>query len=122
MFEDLIGLDHFQSHRVGESLDGHEINTGPIAFGRGWIGVPFSFDASDSHDLFISDAVIKENEVTLLHRAQIIARREITNPGPGGPAFLHEPGPGVSGWFLLHEPMAHWGSVGCRVSSVEMRS
>src|SRR5262245_52785211 len=55
-------------------------------------------------DLLLTDAVIKENEISLLHRAKIVSRLEIAHARPRRAPIFQQVAPRICLWFLLHQP------------------
>lgn len=94
-----------EGHRLVERFERHQIDHGPIAFVCGWVRISFLGDFGHSYDLFLFDAMVKADEVPLVHGAEIVSGLVISDPIPHRAAFADKLIPTVSLGFLFHQPM-----------------
>src|SRR5208282_6681121 len=111
VLEGVIILDDAEGDRLPQSFQRRQIHTGPISFVGGRVRICLALDSGDSYDLFFLAAVVVEDQIALLHRAQVVARGEIADARPLSSAIFHERGPCVSFGLLFYEPMLHSGNV-----------
>src|SRR5215472_12918029 len=89
----------------------HEVHRGPITVCRSRVRISLLRDPGEADDLLPGHAMIIENEIVLLHGAQMEPRGEIAHTGPRGFAVLHESRPRITFGFLFHEPVVHTNSL-----------
>jgi hypothetical protein len=84
-----------------KGFGGDQIDANPIAFLRRRVWISFAGDAGQADNLLLADAVIEKNRVAFLHRAQVVARLEIADAGPGRAAVLQKVRPGIGFGFCF---------------------
>lgn len=100
-----VSLENLKCDWFGEWFDWRKIDSRPIAFCRGGIGVSRSDDLRQTDHLFCVAAVVEQDAILRLHLAQKIARLKISNACPSAPAVGHEIGPCVRVRFLFNQPV-----------------
>src|SRR5580700_7373972 len=110
VFELRLRLDGGERHRLRQCLDraGGHGDPGLTLLG-GRVGKGLAEDFADADDLFLVAGVIEEKFLTLLHRLQMFARREIAHAAPRL-ALLAALDLVIPGKFLrlrLHQPIRH---------------
>ncbi len=100
-----ISLDFLQRDRPLQRLRRNEIDRAPVALLRRRIGICGARDFGETEDGFVRHAVIIEDLVAHLHRAQIIARGVIAHARPARAAVFDEIAPRVGRRLLFHEPV-----------------
>src|SRR5262249_13276998 len=105
-----VSLNRRESDRLFERLHRHEVDARPIAFIGSRVGVSLPFHLRKSHHLLFVSAVVVADEIALLHRAKIVASREIPDTGPRGAGLFDDCVPGIRFGLLLDDPIIarHW--------------
>src|SRR5580704_7617431 len=105
-----LGLDGGERHRLRQCLDRAGGHGDPgLVFFSGRIGKGLAEDFADADDLLLVAGVIEEKFLALLHRLQMLARREIAHAAPRL-ALLAALDLVIPGKFLrlrLHQPIRH---------------
>ena len=85
-----IGLNHMKAVRkeVQEKCD----------------SLGFLDDLGDAHHRWVSDTLVEEDQIILLHHSEIVPSLEVPHPRPGGLLLPDEIGPRVCGGFGFDEP------------------
>jgi hypothetical protein len=116
-----LSLDLVNFHRRLQRFHWREFDCRPISLGRGRIAEGFFCHLRDSNNSLAIDTVIIENRIAELHRAQIISGLKISDTGPICLSVCGELVPGVSGWFLFHQPVLRHDAAIARGMGIEQQ-
>src|SRR5437773_9320468 len=118
-----IGLHLRERYGRRQRLDRHEVDGGPVSSlvaRRIWVRL--AFHPRDAHDGLVVARMIEEDEVSLLHLAQVVTRFEVADAVPGGLLVLDEARKGVDLGLALREKVARHRSSAHGSSSAASRA
>src|SRR4030095_16150680 len=97
-------FDFTKRNRSVQWFNRRKINSGPIAFLGGRIGIRGPNYFGDSHHGFVIAAVIKKDFVAFLHLSKVVSGSVIADASPTSLALRDKVRPRIRRGFLFHEP------------------
>ena len=107
ILEKLVVLQGRQCHRLLQVFVRPELNGRPVAFLCGSVRELFAQYLGNTNYLLPDVAVVKEREVTFLHRTQIVACGIVAHSGPGSFFVFLQLFPTELEGFGFDQPVVH---------------